>query len=231
MPTCHILFANYLIIKQLMRVFEYIIISEWIQIKITGAYKSIIYYWIGLFEKNRHDFSRCAVFIGRCESAGPSRPSVANESLVWTLWWTHCGHYTLCTKPSKRRPSLWAHPGHRWVLQRTWSLVAAGHALVTRSFALCARLREPGLSCGGQPFGLRQKKWATSLWPTENCARWNLNFWFSFFGHWGLQNRWSWWSQWFLHRYEAHSFSKIQPLDRKPWQTRCTKLQWAAGPN
>ena len=44
MPTCHILFANYLIIKQLMRVFEYIIISEWIQIKITGAYKSIIYY-------------------------------------------------------------------------------------------------------------------------------------------------------------------------------------------
>jgi hypothetical protein len=36
MPTCHIQFANYLIIKQLMRVFEYIIIFEWVQIKLQG---------------------------------------------------------------------------------------------------------------------------------------------------------------------------------------------------
>ena len=53
MPTCHILFPNYLIIKPLLRVIKYIGYSQCIPQKITYAYKSIIYYCIGIFDKNR----------------------------------------------------------------------------------------------------------------------------------------------------------------------------------
>ena len=53
MPTCHTLFPNYLIIKPLLRVIKYIGYSQCIPQKITYAYKSIIYYYIGIFDKNR----------------------------------------------------------------------------------------------------------------------------------------------------------------------------------
>jgi hypothetical protein len=53
MPTCHTLFPNYLIIKPLLRVIKYISYTHGFLVKITWAYKSIIYYCIVIFDKNR----------------------------------------------------------------------------------------------------------------------------------------------------------------------------------
>ena len=142
---------------------------------------------LGALMKQREKAYKAANFyLTKAEMMRDGQPFLAaemrEEALRCQAWlrtgralrWQDRRHHPLCAQPQKRRPTLWPHPRHRWLLQCAGRPAALCRPVDSRPPACTQRLPGKRHACrwqslavprGGQPPGLCPQGGAGDIQP------------------------------------------------------------------